>query len=315
MPQPARLFVIGDCHGHLSTLEALLEKLGFKGHASPDDAQLVFLGDLIDRGPDSAGIVQRVRELCDAGKAHCLLANHEFNFVNYHTETAPGSGVFRRPHNPKNDTEVCETLASYHSRYQNATATIQSDIAWFRELPIALELGSLRLVHACWHEDHLATFRRRGAGWYLDDLIWESAWQPGTPEYVSTEVLCKGVERELPEDLSFTDKNGITRSKARVCWWNENPSSWDAFIRAPGLDLSQLPDVRKFPRSPQAPAVPTLFGHYWFTGTPRLISPYAACLDFSVAAKNGGYLTAYEFHVGDEQLYDSRLRWVERRQP
>ena len=67
-----RTFAIGDVHGCYTALTALLEALQLQ-----DDDQLVFLGDLVDRGPDSFRVVERVRELVDSDRAVCLLGNHE----------------------------------------------------------------------------------------------------------------------------------------------------------------------------------------------------------------------------------------------
>ena len=53
-----RTLVIGDVHGCLDELRALLDVLS----PHPDE-HLVFCGDLVDKGPDSAGVVQYVREL------------------------------------------------------------------------------------------------------------------------------------------------------------------------------------------------------------------------------------------------------------
>lgn len=305
-------FVIGDCHGHLKSLQSLLAKLKIHGNRIPAGVELYFLGDLLDRGPDSAAVVSLVRSLCDTGRAHCLLANHEFNFVNYNTETSAGSGEFRRPHSEKNMREVAETFASYRRSYDDPETALASDIAWFKQLPIALEMDQLRLVHACWHPAHLASFQRRGSGWYLEDSHWDEAWKKGTPCFESAEVLCKGLEAQLPDGITFKDKGGNERSRARVCWWKRTPLRWEDYIRAPGIDFTQLPDGVTLPQSDLAPVQPTLFGHYWFTGRPTLISKYAACLDFSVAAKSGGYLCAYEHHPGETKLRPSRLHWVYR---
>ncbi len=71
----ARTFAIGDIHGDLEHLEALLAKLpGLTG-----DDTLVFMGDYVDRGPDSAGVVRRLMALPDATPAQvvCLRGNHE----------------------------------------------------------------------------------------------------------------------------------------------------------------------------------------------------------------------------------------------
>lgn len=59
-------YIIGDVHGHYKTLLALVEKL-------PDDAKLVFVGDLVDRGPMSMEVVRFVQE----GEHLCVMGNHE----------------------------------------------------------------------------------------------------------------------------------------------------------------------------------------------------------------------------------------------
>jgi hypothetical protein len=50
-----------------------------------------------------------------------------------------------------------------------------------------------------------------------------------------------------------------------------------------------------------------LFGHYWFTGPPQVISQQFACLDFSVA--KGGPFVAYRFD-GEEALASQKMVWV-----
>lgn len=69
-----RTIAIGDVHGYLGELRDLLDKL-----ALSSDDRLVFLGDLIDRGPDSPGVVKLVREL----GAHCIMGNHEEKMLRY----------------------------------------------------------------------------------------------------------------------------------------------------------------------------------------------------------------------------------------
>jgi 3',5'-cyclic AMP phosphodiesterase CpdA len=69
----ARTLIIGDVHGCLDELDALLAELS----PSRDDL-LCFIGDLVDRGPESVGTVRRVRELLRAHPGSvCLAGNHE----------------------------------------------------------------------------------------------------------------------------------------------------------------------------------------------------------------------------------------------
>jgi serine/threonine protein phosphatase 1 len=64
------LYIIGDVHGCYKTLMALIKQL-------PKNAKLIFVGDLIDRGPDSAKVLEFVKE----GGYPCIMGNHEKMFL------------------------------------------------------------------------------------------------------------------------------------------------------------------------------------------------------------------------------------------
>jgi protein phosphatase len=69
--------IIGDVHGCSSELETLLAKLGYDDGAHPAGRTAVFVGDLVDRGPDSPGVLRRVMGMVEAGTALCVPGNHE----------------------------------------------------------------------------------------------------------------------------------------------------------------------------------------------------------------------------------------------
>ena len=83
--------VIGDIHGCRGELEALLSRLGYvierdpdhrpTGAAHPLGRTAVFLGDLVDRGPDSPGVLRLVMGMADAGHALVVPGNHENKLV------------------------------------------------------------------------------------------------------------------------------------------------------------------------------------------------------------------------------------------
>ncbi|WP_448621298.1 polynucleotide kinase-phosphatase [Geodermatophilus sp. URMC 65] len=83
--------VIGDVHGCRTELEELLGALGYdlrrdeRGRAvdaeHPDGRRAVFVGDLVDRGPDSPGVLRLVMGMVAAGHALCVPGNHENKLV------------------------------------------------------------------------------------------------------------------------------------------------------------------------------------------------------------------------------------------
>lgn len=90
VPPGVRVYAIGDIHGRLDLLEDLLARLN-DDHAgrSPLSVQLIFLGDLINRGPDSAAVIQKVADLMEAtSNVRLLMGNHEEVLV----QAARGNG-------------------------------------------------------------------------------------------------------------------------------------------------------------------------------------------------------------------------------
>ncbi|MFE2088297.1 polynucleotide kinase-phosphatase [Streptomyces sp. NPDC059460] len=75
--------IVGDIHGCSSELETLLGKLGYVDGAHPEGRTAVFVGDLVDRGPDSPGVLRRVMSMVAAGNALCVPGNHENKLGRY----------------------------------------------------------------------------------------------------------------------------------------------------------------------------------------------------------------------------------------
>ncbi|WP_420036205.1 polynucleotide kinase-phosphatase [Streptomyces sp. cg28] len=69
--------IVGDIHGCASELETLLGKLGYVDGAHPEGRTAVFVGDLVDRGPNTPGVLRRVMGMVEAGTALCVPGNHE----------------------------------------------------------------------------------------------------------------------------------------------------------------------------------------------------------------------------------------------
>jgi protein phosphatase len=75
--------IIGDIHGCAHELEALLGKLGYVDGVHPEGRTAVFVGDLVDRGPDSPGVLRRVMSMVGSGNALCVPGNHENKYGRY----------------------------------------------------------------------------------------------------------------------------------------------------------------------------------------------------------------------------------------
>ncbi len=303
--------VIGDIHGEADKLVALLSTLGYSeagGAWRHPERQAIFVGDLIDRGSKQLETVDLVRAMVDAGSARCILGNHEFNAVAWVTEDPQRPGHFLRDHHKAGNQEQ-------HQAFLDAVAgtSRQKEITdWFRTLPMWLDLGGLRVVHACWHEDSMSVLRPvLGPAQTLTDEAVLRGSRSDDPVFEALEVVCKGPEVRLPEGVTIDDKGGKVRHEVRVRWWLDDVSTYREAAIGPASDMAMIPDVplpadwRRHPYS----GPPVLFGHYWFSGTPTVISPRFACLDFSVA--RGGPLVAYRWD-GEAELSSDKMVWVTR---
>ena len=107
LPRPeAPLCLVGDLHGRADLLTALLARIEAEPQAAT--ARLIFVGDLIDRGPDSALVLQQMRHLTQTRPAHviCLMGNHERMMLDF--LAAPTSPAKRWLH-----AGGADTLASF----------------------------------------------------------------------------------------------------------------------------------------------------------------------------------------------------------
>ncbi|MGP1462314.1 polynucleotide kinase-phosphatase [Tannerella sp.] len=88
--------IIGDVHGCFDELYELLTTLGYQiNHVETDDSNFgfevlaphdrkaVFVGDLVDRGPDSPGVLRLVMSMVHSGVAYCVPGNHDIKLLKY----------------------------------------------------------------------------------------------------------------------------------------------------------------------------------------------------------------------------------------
>lgn len=153
--------LIGDVHGCAHTLDRLLDLLGYRlqgGVWRHPRRQALFLGDIVDRGPRIREALHRVHAMVDAGEALCIMGNHEFNALGWSTPAAPGSGrQYVREHTPRHARLIKETL----EQFEGHDADWRDFLGWFQQLPLFLDAGRFRMVHACWDGELIATLRRQ----------------------------------------------------------------------------------------------------------------------------------------------------------
>lgn len=140
------LDIVGDVHGELDALRSLLKVAGYDARGRhPEDRTLIFIGDLVDRGPDSPGVVRLVRQLVDDGRALAILGNHELNLLRGQRKDGNdwfwGEGTARD--------------AKYHPCAQVSVGERDELLAFLGSLPLALARADLRVVHAAWQGEAL----------------------------------------------------------------------------------------------------------------------------------------------------------------
>ncbi len=303
-----RYDIIGDIHGHVGPLESLLGKLGYRkrsGIYRLDGHTAVFLGDFIDRGPAIRQTLSIVRSMVDYGSALAVMGNHEFNAVCFNT-SRPGEP--HRPLRSRTDRHIRQHIETLRE-FRRYAAEWREYLAWFRRLPLFLDLGTIRAVHAAWHEPSLDILRRYSdSGNILTDELLFAATRRGSPEFNAIQNVIKGVEIDLPGAATFVDKDGNERREMRVRWWLDASASTYGDIVIPSrLDLAALPvsagDAVRF--GGYRDRAPVFVGHYWLEEKkPAILSPKVACLDYSVA--RGGFLVAYRWE-GEEILVNDHF--------
>ncbi len=290
--------LIGDIHGHAAKLENLLKKLGYvstaEGWKAPAGRQAVFVGDLIDRGPEQVKVVDIVRRMVETGQAHAVMGNHELNAIGYITLRRDGAG-FLRSHSASNMAQHAEFLA----QVGEGSAKHIEIVDWFRTLPLFLDLGAIRAVHAWWHAPYIDQVgARHQGGQKIDEDFLHAAFTKQSPEWTAVEGICKGLEVRLPEGVSFHDHSGVERFEVRTRWWmGDDVSLRDVAILDEQQRL-QLPEHPMKAISTNYEArpindIPVFIGHYWMQGTPVVQDHKVACLDWSAAKE--GPLVAYRW--------------------
>lgn len=154
VPDGTRWYLIGDIHGRddlLSALECAIE--ADDAAASEADSTVVLLGDLVDRGPDSASVIRRARDWQRRRKVRVLAGNHEEMFLDSFDdvetlrhflrhggrETVLSYGLHRNSYN---------SLELHELQAEMATLVPEGDRAFMAAAENYIEAGDYLFVHA-----------------------------------------------------------------------------------------------------------------------------------------------------------------------
>lgn len=260
------LDIIGDVHGELEALLALLHRLGVDADRRTAPRHLVFVGDLIDRGPDSVAVVALVEWLVHAGVASVVAGNHELNVLaGDHKE---GNGWYWG--DASDHVQFDQRRATFSSRLASATERAAIG-AFLSELPLVLERDDLRIVHACWDPVAAAKLPQEGS---------IAALAAGFQQALDAELVSSGLrERAAEERAAFAQlqdqRTEPTRHLAAVAEEDSvhqlrNPVK----LLTSGAEVAVLPGSHFFiggkwrfvtrDRWWRRPVDrPTVVGHYW----------------------------------------------------
>lgn len=297
--------IIGDVHGQADMLSQLLKRIGYtskNGICSHPERKAVFVGDFINRGPQSRLTLNLIRNMVDNGHAMAILGNHEINAIYYSFLDKKGM------HLSKKWSRLRLDLDSTLREFSGYEAEWRSYIKWMRRLPLFLDLGKIRIVHACWRDQNISLLKNNLPEPKLKRSFLKLAGRNNSDLASAFWETCKGVDFQLPKDLLIFDSNGHPHRTFRSRWWVD-PSgltfkdlSFESRFDLPAYTIPPEITVSAKPYPESDPIV--FFGHYCMKNSPNIISDNICCLDSCVSRK--GRLTAYCWQ-GEEKLKEGNL--------
>ncbi len=314
--------VVGDIHGCTGSLIQLLGILGyvkkggvFQYHNQSKPRQLVFLGDILDRGPKIREAILILREMVEAGSAQIIMGNHEYSALGY-TTLIPDSRVpdgnsstYVRAHNDSHTRSIQETLDQFANHPKDWSDTLR----WLYDWPLVLQFKHFRVAHACWDSRLVKEFSTRRPDLTIDSqfLIESGDYRNFAGQFMNRTT--RGVSLLLPDNQSMTSIDGYTRRTFRVKFWVDDAERYGDIEFQPDRLNPSLADQKVSVKEKDylpfyGPEQRPLFvGHYWLEGTPAPLLKNIACLDYS-AVKNGK-LVAYRMNT-ETHLLAGNFVWV-----
>lgn len=304
--------IVGDIHGCADSLIELIDLLGYVKRGGVytyrdqhKPRQLLFVGDLLDRGPKIRETALLVHDMVERGVAQMVMGNHEYSAIGYCTKAPVGMGrEYLRDHTARHERQIRETLEQFDAH----PGDWRDVLSWIKHVPLFLEFEAFRVVHACWDHAMIEQFVERYQSNCIDEgFIVDSFSQYAFPAQCIDRLL-RGVDLPLPDGEKMLGRDGYTRSKFRVGYWHEAYETYDDLAFQPDplpehiANRSVSEEHRSLLPHYGRQEKPLFFGHYWRRGIPKLVTDNLACLDYS--AVNRGHLVAYR--MDGQALLDER---------
>jgi hypothetical protein len=278
-----KLDFIGDIHGHYQKFVSLLAKLGYlysdtlNTYVHPEGRKIVVLGDFINVGMQNKEVLQCLYQMHRQGQAHIIAGNHEYFLLLLHHKTLLNKNTLwyylQRNYYPLYD------------EFKNNREQLYFYIDWISKLPIYIDFGSVKAIHALWDEDVVNSIKNYNSVGQLINMVCENSQFKENVNKLIMGMTYKHFSNEYKRPLYF-----------RYMWWNAQHhlsasqmfmNKWTVFSD----EISSVIDMSAYTIK-ETPCI-VFFGHYSLQGFPYITSPTKCCLDFGGA--KGGYLTAYRW--------------------
>jgi serine/threonine protein phosphatase 1 len=181
VPAGTTIIAFGDVHGHLDLVEEIFAQASARARAKPDRKHIVIsLGDLVDRGPDSRGVVQRLMGEVPGCELHVLRGNHETLLMAFlrgdrdadvwvkwgGLQTIGSYGVDIKGVDPSSPKDIERLREDFRAKM------IRSHYEFMRTRPLSLTYGDYFFVHAGVRPDvPLAEQKEYDLIWIRDEFL------------------------------------------------------------------------------------------------------------------------------------------------
>lgn len=300
-----QLDFIGDVHGYYDELVEFLKTLQYEnidGVWQHPDRKAVFVGDFVNRGPNSREVLYLVKSMVNNRKGYAILGNHELNMLGYFSTRKNGRPIANLPSSTRAQMDDIK-------KQFNNDKELNSYIKWLKKLPFYIDYGSARVVHAYWGDKNIRIIDTILAKSKLTKQRINEIFNKDTDFAKAVWQTTHGVEIDLPKDFIIKDSKNIRRTTFRIKWW-ESPENGtfksvgfgNKFVLPEYTIPSQL--LSPFEIYPlKAPLV--IFGHYCIDSGPVIIRNNICCIDSCLAGK-GTKLSGYRWQ-GEHKLVPNNL--------